>query len=139
MGDPDPGSMPSFWIAETLKYLYLLFTDDEQQLPLDKWVFKTEAHPLPISPQHPGILTGVDSLNPARAAMAAAQGPVAPSSTAAATSSAGSRPQMPGAARTLVGRLGLPWADAKRKCIDPSNPHGLKLINITKSLSGYAW
>ena len=40
---------------------------------------------------------------------------------------------MPGAAATPVSRLGLPWAEAKRKCIDPSNPHGLKLINITKS------
>ncbi|EEB94866.1 hypothetical protein MPER_06255 [Moniliophthora perniciosa FA553] len=39
--------MPSFFLAETLKYLYLLFTDDEI-MPLDKWVFNTEAHPLPI-------------------------------------------------------------------------------------------
>ncbi|KAF7798520.1 hypothetical protein EIP86_009741 [Pleurotus ostreatoroseus] len=30
-----------------LKYAYLLFTDDEL-VPLDKWVFNTEAHPLPI-------------------------------------------------------------------------------------------
>ena len=30
-----------------LKYLYLLFTDDEL-VPLDQWVFNTEAHPLPI-------------------------------------------------------------------------------------------
>jgi hypothetical protein len=37
----------SFFMAETLKYLYLLFTD-RQFLPLDKWVFNTEAHPLPI-------------------------------------------------------------------------------------------
>ncbi|KAI0046482.1 glycoside hydrolase family 47 protein [Auriscalpium vulgare] len=40
-------SMPSFFLAETLKYLYLLFTDEEL-LPLDKWVFNTEAHPLPV-------------------------------------------------------------------------------------------
>jgi len=39
--------MPSFFLAETLKYLYLLFTDEEI-VPLDKWVFNTEAHPLPI-------------------------------------------------------------------------------------------
>ena len=38
--------MESFFLAETLKYLYLLFEDDI--LPLDKWVFNTEAHPLPI-------------------------------------------------------------------------------------------
>ncbi|EAU90323.2 mannosidase [Coprinopsis cinerea okayama7 len=40
-------SMPSFFLAETLKYLYLLFSE-EDPLPLDKWVFNTEAHPLPI-------------------------------------------------------------------------------------------
>ncbi|KAI0729958.1 glycoside hydrolase [Fomitopsis betulina] len=39
--------MPSFFLAETLKYLYLLFTD-EDLIPLDRWVFNTEAHPLPI-------------------------------------------------------------------------------------------
>ncbi|KAI1785675.1 seven-hairpin glycosidase [Ganoderma leucocontextum] len=30
-----------------LKYLYLMFTNDDP-VPLDKWVFNTEAHPLPI-------------------------------------------------------------------------------------------
>ncbi|KAI0793718.1 seven-hairpin glycosidase [Fomes fomentarius] len=30
-----------------LKYLYLLFTDDDI-IPLDRWVFNTEAHPLPV-------------------------------------------------------------------------------------------
>ena len=40
--------MESFFLAETLKYLFLLFTDDVDILPLDKWVFNTEAHPLPI-------------------------------------------------------------------------------------------
>ena len=39
--------MESFFLAETLKYLFLLFSD-EDVLPLDKWVFNTEAHPLPI-------------------------------------------------------------------------------------------
>ncbi|KFB35981.1 AGAP000558-PA-like protein [Anopheles sinensis] len=37
----------SFFLAETLKYLYLLFSDDSL-LPLDEWVFNTEAHPLPV-------------------------------------------------------------------------------------------
>ena len=37
----------SWFLAETLKYLYLLF-DDTDSYPLDKWVFNTEAHPLPI-------------------------------------------------------------------------------------------
>jgi mannosyl-oligosaccharide alpha-1,2-mannosidase len=39
-------SMQSFFLAETLKYLYLLFSDDD--LPLDQFVFTTEAHPLRI-------------------------------------------------------------------------------------------
>lgn len=39
--------MPSYFLAETLKYLYLLF-DDEDPIDLDKWVFNTEAHPLPV-------------------------------------------------------------------------------------------
>lgn len=37
----------SFFLAETLKYLYLLFSDDTL-IPLDKWVLNTEAHPLPV-------------------------------------------------------------------------------------------
>lgn len=40
-------SMESFFIAETLKYLYLLFSDSTV-LPLDEWVLTTEAHPLRI-------------------------------------------------------------------------------------------
>ncbi|KAG9312750.1 glycoside hydrolase family 47 protein [Chiua virens] len=40
-------SMPSYFLSETLKYLYLLFSD-ENPIPLDKWVFNTEAHPLPV-------------------------------------------------------------------------------------------
>ncbi|CCM04166.1 uncharacterized protein FIBRA_06328 [Fibroporia radiculosa] len=44
---PKKNEMPSFFMAETLKYLYLLFTDEEL-IPLDQWVFNTEAHPLPI-------------------------------------------------------------------------------------------
>ncbi|KAI0630700.1 seven-hairpin glycosidase [Trametes polyzona] len=38
---------PSYFLAETLKYLYLLFKN-EDLVPLDKWVFNTEAHPLPV-------------------------------------------------------------------------------------------
>lgn len=44
--------MESFFLAETLKYLYLLFEEDESILSLDEWVFNTEAHPLPIH-RHP--------------------------------------------------------------------------------------
>ncbi|GAA5929629.1 glycoside hydrolase family 47 protein [Sporobolomyces koalae] len=39
--------METFWISETLKYLLLLFAGPEL-LPLDQYVFNTEAHPLPI-------------------------------------------------------------------------------------------
>lgn len=39
--------MESFFLGETLKYLFLLFSDKEI-IPLDKFVFNTEAHPLPI-------------------------------------------------------------------------------------------
>ncbi|KAJ7625647.1 glycoside hydrolase family 47 protein [Roridomyces roridus] len=40
-------SMPSYFLAETLKYLYLLFVNDDP-VPLDSWVFNTEAHPFPV-------------------------------------------------------------------------------------------
>lgn len=41
--------MESFWIAETLKYLYLLFMDDKVIVDklLNDFVFNTEGHPLP--------------------------------------------------------------------------------------------
>jgi len=40
-------SMPSYFLAETIKYAYLLAID-EDPWPVDKFVFNTEAHPLPI-------------------------------------------------------------------------------------------
>lgn len=45
--------MESFFLGETLKYLYLLFSDDMELFDLDKYVFNTEAHPLPIWPTSP--------------------------------------------------------------------------------------
>lgn len=39
--------METFFLGETLKYLYLLF-GDHNLIPLDKFVFNTEAHPIPI-------------------------------------------------------------------------------------------
>jgi endoplasmic reticulum Man9GlcNAc2 1,2-alpha-mannosidase len=44
---PKRDKMETFFLGETLKYLYLLF-DENNTLPLDKYVFNTEAHPLPI-------------------------------------------------------------------------------------------
>ena len=46
----------SFFIAETLKYLFLLFSDDSV-LPLESWVLNTEAHPFPV-------LEGIPKLPP---------------------------------------------------------------------------
>jgi mannosyl-oligosaccharide alpha-1,2-mannosidase len=47
--EPEGGTrvddMPSYFIAETLKYLLLLFAPDDY-VPLDNFVFTTEAHPL---------------------------------------------------------------------------------------------
>jgi mannosidase alpha-like ER degradation enhancer 2 len=37
--------MPSYFLAETLKYLYLLFAPEEA-MDLERVVFNTEAHPL---------------------------------------------------------------------------------------------
>lgn len=36
-------SMESFWMAETLKYFYLIFSEPDV-ISLDEWVFNTEAH-----------------------------------------------------------------------------------------------
>ncbi|TFK23715.1 glycoside hydrolase family 47 protein [Coprinopsis marcescibilis] len=47
--------MESFFLSETLKYLYLLFSESSV-IPLDRYVFNTEAHPLPKFA--PNIRTG---------------------------------------------------------------------------------
>ena len=42
--------MDSYVLAETFKYLYLLFTDAENlTLDIDNYIFTTEAHLLPLS------------------------------------------------------------------------------------------
>ena len=44
-----PCSFLSYFLAETLKYLYLLFDESvPDPYPFEKWVFNTEAHPLPV-------------------------------------------------------------------------------------------
>jgi len=49
---PSPrDKMESFFLGETLKYFYLLFSEEPDLISLDKYVFNTEAHPLPIWPQ----------------------------------------------------------------------------------------
>lgn len=42
---PKEDSMESFWLAETLRYFYLIFAD-ESLISLDDYVLNTEAHPL---------------------------------------------------------------------------------------------
>ncbi|KAJ4826381.1 mannosyl-oligosaccharide alpha-1,2-mannosidase [Turnera subulata] len=49
--------MQSFFLAETLKYLYLLFSPPTV-IPLDEWVFNTEAHPLRIVTRQVGDNVG---------------------------------------------------------------------------------
>ncbi|KAF9700968.1 hypothetical protein EKO04_000805 [Ascochyta lentis] len=44
---PMMDSMESFWMAETLKYFFLLFSDPSS-ISLDDYVFNTEAHPFKI-------------------------------------------------------------------------------------------
>lgn len=44
--------MQSFFLAETLKYIYLTFVDDSV-LDLHEWVLNTEAHPLKIRKRDP--------------------------------------------------------------------------------------
>jgi Glycosyl hydrolase family 47 len=39
--------METFFVGETLKYLYLLLSD-KPLVPLDKYIFNTEAHPFPV-------------------------------------------------------------------------------------------
>ncbi|OTA69499.1 glycoside hydrolase family 47 protein, partial [Hypoxylon sp. EC38] len=40
---PKEDSMESFWVGETLKYFYLIFSEPDL-ISLDEWVFNTEAH-----------------------------------------------------------------------------------------------
>lgn len=47
LNNAEPGlkdEMESFWIAETLKYYLLLFSEPSL-ISLDEWVLNTEAHP----------------------------------------------------------------------------------------------
>ncbi|KAI8812702.1 mannosyl-oligosaccharide 1,2-alpha-mannosidase [Cladochytrium replicatum] len=55
---PKRDKMESFFLGETLKYFYLLFSE-ETLYPLDKYVFNTEAHPLPVFQLQPTILKEV--------------------------------------------------------------------------------
>ena len=41
------GNQQTFLLAETFKYMYLIFSEDDV-ISLDDWVFDTEAHPFKI-------------------------------------------------------------------------------------------
>ncbi|KAK9697044.1 hypothetical protein RND81_08G011400 [Saponaria officinalis] len=45
---PKRDKMETFFLGETLKYFYLLF-GDVSTVPLDKYIFNTEAHPIPVT------------------------------------------------------------------------------------------
>ena len=58
--DPEPrqaDEMESFWLAETLKYFYLLFAEPDE-VSLDEWVLNTEAHPF-RRPDFDGVGVGL--------------------------------------------------------------------------------
>ncbi|XP_003424314.1 mannosyl-oligosaccharide alpha-1,2-mannosidase IA isoform X2 [Nasonia vitripennis] len=52
LDSPKDDVQQSYFFAETLKYLYLLFSDDDL-ISLDEWVFNSEAHALPIRGKNP--------------------------------------------------------------------------------------
>ncbi|KAG9196329.1 Mannosyl-oligosaccharide 1,2-alpha-mannosidase [Alternaria panax] len=59
---PSRDNMESFWLAETLKYMYLLFSPNDL-LPLDQIVLNTEAHPFPrFDASHKRFKTGWERL-----------------------------------------------------------------------------
>ncbi|XP_078170731.1 alpha-mannosidase 1 [Carex rostrata] len=55
--------MQSFFLAETLKYLYLLFSPSSL-ISFDEWVFNTEAHPLKIVSRQDGQVNSRTTSNP---------------------------------------------------------------------------
>ena len=52
VSSPKDDVQQSFIFAETFKYLYLIFSNDDL-MSLNEWVFNTEAHPLPIKGKNP--------------------------------------------------------------------------------------
>lgn len=42
-------------VSPPSRYFFLLFSDDPDVIPLDKYVFNTEAHPLPIWGSEPDL------------------------------------------------------------------------------------
>ena len=53
--------MESFYLSETLKYLYLLFDPDDDVYAHGRYVFTTEAHPLPLDLAAAADVNGVQA------------------------------------------------------------------------------
>lgn len=51
---PQTDDQESFWLAETCKYFYLLFSDVDL-ISLDEFVLNTEAHPLRLVKEERGF------------------------------------------------------------------------------------
>jgi mannosyl-oligosaccharide alpha-1,2-mannosidase len=56
----------SFFLAETLKYLFLLFSDSDT-INLEEWVFNTEAHPLRVVRRETSLLAEAEDASGAEA------------------------------------------------------------------------
>lgn len=55
--------MDSYFLSETIKYLYLLF-DDQHWLRKNPYVFNTEGHPFPVRPDWLNLTNGVGEGEP---------------------------------------------------------------------------
>jgi mannosyl-oligosaccharide alpha-1,2-mannosidase len=84
---PQTDAQESFWLAETLKYLWLLFADSDV-LPLDRFVFNTEAHPLPVFGSVQAPVSGWEALRAAHPPPASSSGGGGDSTAAAAAAAA---------------------------------------------------
>jgi hypothetical protein len=58
------GTQPSWFLAETLKYFFLMFSDSET-FNLNEWVLNTEAHPLRVAPLEALRASALAGLTPA--------------------------------------------------------------------------
>lgn len=125
---PQRDKMESFWLAETLKYLFLLFDDSRPALiPLDQFVLNTEAHALPI-------------LNSAAAAAAAAHFRNGPQGSGASTGTLDERSQV----NLLLSNLILRVSHAQgylRQCtvVSPSTAHVGHPLGMTCLNKQAAW
>lgn len=94
--------MPSFFVAETMKYLFLLFSSDST-LPLSEMVLTTEAHPMPLMAKANGTrwlcgsnetgASGKSVKRGKRSIMTSVSRPAPPSDESTASGTAAARPR----------------------------------------------